>query len=275
MYTNFYKFRSRPFQLTPDHRFFFEARPHKKALDHLTYGISQGEGFIVITGDVGAGKTMLVDYLLSTFMGKNLIAAKVASTLLDADNMLRMVAAAFEISQEGSDKATVLKRVEMFLVDSHRSGKSVLLFVDESQNLPQSALEELRMLSNIQIEGHPLLQIFLLGQPEFRRTLASKDLEQLRQRVITTYHLCPLEMEETRSYIDHRLLQVGWNDDPRISDEAYQMIHEATGGVPRKINMLCDRILLFAFLEESHMIDLDIVCEVVQGMADEGLAAVS
>ena len=275
MYTEFYKFDSRPFQLTPDHRFFFQARPHKKALDYLTYGISQGEGFIVITGDIGAGKTTLVDYLLSTFLGKNLIAAKISSTLLDADNMLRMVASAFDITQEGSDKATVLKRIEMFLVDSHRLGKRVLLFVDEAQNLPQLALEELRMLSNIQLEGHPLLQIFLLGQPEFRRTMASKDLEQLRQRVITTYHLSPLEQEETRKYIDHRLSQVGWRDDPIFCDEAYGMIHEAAGGVPRKINMLCDRILLSAFLEGKHRIDVDIVAEVVQGMADEGLAAVS
>jgi putative secretion ATPase (PEP-CTERM system associated) len=275
MYTDFYKLKSRPFQLTPDHRFFFKGRPHKKALDYLTYGIAQGEGFIVITGDIGAGKTTLVDYILSTFIGKNIIAAKVASTLLDADNMLRMVAAAFDLSQEGSDKATVLKRMEMFLVDSHRSGKRVLLFVDEAQNLPQGALEELRMLSNIQLEGHPLMQIFLLGQPEFRRTMASKDMEQLRQRVITTYHLSPLEGEETRMYIEHRLCQVGWNDDPNFSDEAYQMIHEATGGVPRKINLMCDRLLLSAFLEEGHTIDLDVVCDVVQGMSEEGLAFAS
>jgi len=272
MYTDFYSLNARPFQLTPDHRFFFEARPHKKALAYLNYGISQGEGFIVITGEIGAGKTTLVDYILSTFIGRNLVAAKVVSTLLDADNMLRMVAQTFDISQEGCDKATLLKRMETFLVDSHRLGKRALLFVDEAQNLPHSALEELRMLSNVQLEGRPLLQFFLLGQPEFRRTLASKDLEQLRHRVISSYHLSPLEVQETRLYIEHRLRQVGWNEDPKIYNPAYPVIHEATGGVPRKINMLCDRILLFAFLEERHHIDADVVREVVQGMAEEGLA---
>ena len=272
MYTDFYSLTARPFQLTPDHRFFFEARPHKKALAYLNYGISQGEGFIVITGEIGAGKTTLVDYILSTFIGRNLVAAKVVSTLLDADNMLRMVAQTFDVSQEGCDKATLLKRMETFLVDNHRLGKRVLLFVDEAQNLPHSALEELRMLSNFQVEGHPLLQFFLLGQPEFRRTLASKDLEQLRHRVISSYHLSPLEMQETRLYIEHRLRQVGWNEDPKIYNPAYPVIHEATGGVPRKINLLCDRILLFAFLEERHNVDADVVREVVQGMAEEGLA---
>ena len=168
MYTDFYNLDTRPFQLTPDHRFFFEARPHKKALAYLNYGISQGEGFIVITGDIGAGKTTLVDYILSTFIGRNLVAAKVVSTLLDADNMLRMVAQSFDVSQEGCDKATLLKRMETFLVDSHRLGKRALLFVDEAQNLPHNALEELRMLSNIQVEGHALLQIFLLYQKQLK-----------------------------------------------------------------------------------------------------------
>ncbi len=272
MYTDFYSLSARPFQLTPDHRFFFEARPHKKALAYLNYGISQGEGFIVITGDIGAGKSTLVDHILSNFIGRNLVAAKMVSTLLDADNMLRMVAQTFDVPQEDCDKATLLKRMETFLVDSHRLGKRVLLFVDEAQNLPQDALEELRMLSNVQMEGHQLLQFFLLGQPAFRRTLASKNLEQLRHRVISSYHLGPLEVQETRLYIEHRLRQVGWNEDPKISNPAYLVIHEATGGVPRKVNLLCDRILLFAFLEERHHIDADVVREVVQGMAEEGLA---
>ena len=272
MYTDFYSLSARPFQLTPDHRFFFEARPHKKALAYLNYGISQGEGFIVITGDIGAGKSTLVDHILSNFIGRNLVAAKMVSTLLDADNMLRMVAQTFDVPQEDCDKATLLKRMETFLVDSHRLGKRVLLFVDEAQNLPQDALEELRMLSNVQMEGHQLLQFFLLGQPAFRRTLASKNLEQLRHRVISSYHLGPLEVQETRLYIEHRLRQVGWNEDPKIYNPAYPVIHEATGGVPRKINLLCDRILLFAFLEERHHVDADVVREVVQGMAEEGLA---
>ncbi len=272
MYTDFYNLAGPPFRLTPDHRFYFDARPHKKALAYLNYGISRGEGFIVITGEIGAGKTTLVDYILSTFVGRNLVAVKVVSTLLDADNMLRMVAEAFGVPQEGVDKASVFNRIQQFLIDSHRLGKPVLLFIDEAQNLPHGALEELRMLSNVHLDGKPLLQIYLLGQPEFRSTLASKDLEQLRQRVITSYHLGPLSAEETRLYIEHRLRQVGWTGDPDISDQAFQMIYDASGGVPRKINLLADRIFLHGFIESSHSIDAELVGEVVHDMSDEGLA---
>jgi len=272
MYQEFYNLSGRPFQLTPDYRFYYDARPHKKALAYLTYGISQGEGFIVITGEIGAGKTTLIDYILSTFVGRNLVAAKVVSTILDAENMLRSVAVKFGVPQEGADKATLLNRIETFLIDNHRVGKPVLLFVDEAQNLPHAALEELRMLSNIQLDGQPLLQIYLIGQPEFRHTLASKDLEQLRQRVITSYHLGPLNVEETQAYIEHRLRQVGWVDDPSITDDAFEIIHEASGGVPRRINQLCERILLHGFIEGVHNIDSDLMHEVIHDMSDEGLA---
>ena len=272
MYTDFYKLTGRPFQLSPDPAFFFEAKPHKKALAYLTYGISQSEGFIVITGEIGAGKTILVEYILSTFVGKNVVAAKVITTQLNADDLLRMVAAAFDIPQEGADKATVLRRMESFLIDCGRMNKSVLLFVDESQNLPHSALEELRMLSNMQVSGRSMLQIYLLGQPEFRRTIARKSLEQLRQRVITSYHLQGLDADETQQYIEHRLHHVGWKNDPSISPESFQMIFEATGGVPRKVNLLCDRLLLLCFLEEKHEIDAAMVKEVVLDMHTEGSA---
>ena len=272
MYTEFYKLTGRPFQLSPDPRFFFEAKPHKKALAYLTYGISQSEGFIVITGEIGAGKTILVEHILSTFVGKNVVAAKVISTQLNADDLLRVVAAAFEIPHEGADKATILRRMESFLIDCGRMNKSVLLFVDESQNLPHSALEELRMLSNMQISGRSLLQIYLLGQPEFRRTIARKSLEQLRQRVITSYHLQALDAEETRAYIEHRLRHVHWQDDPHFTPEAFHLIFEATGGVPRKVNLLCDRLLLLGYLEEKHEIDADTVKEVVLDMHTEGSA---
>jgi general secretion pathway protein A len=272
MYTEFYKLKGRPFQLSPDPRFFFEGKPHKKALAYLTYGISQREGFIVITGEIGAGKTILVEYILSTFIGKNVIAAKVVTTQVNADDLLRMVATAFDVPQENIDKATLLRRMESFLVDCNRTNRTVLLFVDEAQNLPHSALEELRMLSNMQSGGRSLLQIYLLGQPEFRRTIARKSLEQLRQRVITSYHLQPLDAEETQQYIEHRLDLVGWDNDPEFSPEAHKMIFEATGGVPRKINLLCDRLLLLGYLEEKHEIDADIVKEVVLDMHTEGSA---
>jgi general secretion pathway protein A len=267
MYAAFYNLTGRPFQLTPDPRFYYSSRTHKKAMAYLTYGMNQGEGFIVITGDIGAGKTTLVGRLFDELDREKYIAANVVTTQLDADNVLRMVAKGFGIAQEGLDKATILERIEAFLIDSYNRGKRVLLVVDESQNLPTSALEELRMLSNFQFGDRPLVQSFLLGQPQFRDKLASDpDLEQLRQRVIATYHLEPMQEAETASYIEHRLQHVGWKDDPSFTRDAFRRIHNFTGGVPRKVNTLASRLLLFGYLEELHEINLDVVNEVIEDL---------
>ncbi len=271
MYSDFYNLRGLPFQLTPDHRFFFDSRPHSKAAAYLTYGLSQGEGFIVITGEIGAGKTTLVNHMLSQIQGPDRVTAKVVTTQFEAENFLRIIAGSFGIHQEDANKATLLRRIEEFLVQCHKEGKRALLFVDEVQNVPQSSLEELRMLSNFQVDEGSMLQIFLVGQPQFRHTLASADLEQLRQRVIATYHLQPLDCDETRYYIEHRLKRVEWADDPTFSDESFHMIFEITNGVPRKINLLCDRLLLFGYLEELHRIDVAAVREVALDMQSEGL----
>src|ERR1051325_2648212 len=182
---------------------------------YLAYGMEQGEGFIVITGEVGAGKSTLVAHLLSSIDSSKFIAAKIVMRQLDAN---------------------------------HKQGRRCLLIVDEVQNLSVGALEELRMLSNVQVGQRTLLQSFLIGQPEFRQTFASPELEQLRPRVTAYYHLAPLDEPETRAYIEHRLHTVGWNDDPRITDEAFQVIFERTEGVPRRVNALCSRLLLYGFL---------------------------
>ena len=271
MYTSFYGLRTRPFQLTPDYHFYFDSRSHRKAVAYLTYGLSQCEGFVVITGDVGTGKTILVDYLLSKLSEEGFVTGKVVTTQLDADNLLRMVAAAFNLPHEGNDKATLIGNVESFLVSARRDDARPLLIIDEVQNLSHSSLEELRMLSNYQFREQPLLQIYLIGQPQFRMTMASQSLEQLRQRVIATYHLQPLDVDETRGYIEHRLRHAGWDDDPGFAEECFQMIYEETGGVPRKINLLCDRLLLFGYLEERHEIDSTVVSEVVAEMRNESL----
>lgn len=255
MYTDFYNLQGLPFQLTPDPRFYFDSSVHKKAMAHLTYGMHQGEGFIVITGDVGAGKTTLVAHLLDTLEQSHYVAANIVTTQLEADDMLRMVASAFGIPMEDADKATLLRRIELFLSDHQTNGRRCLLLVDEAQNLSVKALEELRMLSNFQTAGQAPLQSFLLGQPQFRRTLASVDLDQLRQRVLASYHLGPMNQQETRDYVRHRLRAVGWENDPEISESAYPVIYRHTGGVPRRINVLCSRLLLYGFLEESHRLD--------------------
>lgn len=269
MYTEFYRLQALPFQLTPDPSFFFASSVHNSAMAHLTYGLSQGEGFIIITGEIGAGKTTLVGHLLATLDKEHYLALNIVSTQLNADEMLRMVASAFNIPTENVDKATLLRKIEAFLTSLHESGKRALLLVDEAQNLTAGALEELRMLSNFQVGSRTPLQCFLLGQPQFRTTLAMPELEQLRQRVTASYHLGPLSMDETRFYIEHRLHMAGWNRDPEFADEAFQQIFDYTKGVPRLINMLCSRLLLYGFLEELHKIDGEVVERVVTEHAEE------
>jgi len=270
MYTEYYRLSGRPFQLSPDHRFYFASRSHNRALAYLSYGLNEREGFIVITGDIGAGKTTLVGHLLTQIDSQRFVVANVVTSQLGADDALKMVASAFGLPFIGQDKATILRTIEKFLIDNRREGKHVLLVVDEVQNMSFPALEEMRMLSNFQLEGRPLFQCFLLGQPQFRRIIASEQLDQLRQRVIASCHLEPLDADEVQSYIVHRLTRVGWQNDPRLSDEAFRTIHRHTGGVPRRINTLCSRLLLFGALEEIHDIDQGVVEDVVRELAEEG-----
>jgi len=268
MYESFYNFQAKPFQLSPDPDFFFSSKGHSRAMAYLIYGAHQGEGFIVITGEIGAGKTMLARALTRKMASPNLVLAQVVTTSLEADDVVRMIAAAFGLSQEDS-KAVLLNRIEEFLLASYKLGKRVLLLVDEAQNLPVRSLEELRMLSNFTYADKPLLQTFLLGQPEFRKTLQSPELIQLRQRVIASCHLGPLELSETEAYIVHRLQTVGWSDDPSFSSDAFAAIYQHTAGIPRKINLLCDRLLLMGRLDEKHAFAEQEVAEVINELRQE------
>lgn len=269
MYAEFFKLTGLPFQLTPDSRFFFESSVHSKAMAHLTYGLNQGEGFIVITGDVGAGKTTLVEHLCSSLDPQRYTIAKISTTQTSADDTLRMVVAGFGIKTEGVEKANLLQRLEGTLVNNFRAGRRSLLVVDEAQNLTVPALEELRMLSNFVVGNTPPLQSFLLGQPQFRPIMALPELEQLRQRVLASYHLGPLSEAETKAYVEHRLNRVGWQDDPHFADTAFHELYEVTGGVPRKINTLCSRLMLFGFLEEAHAISEEMVLQVADELKSE------
>ena len=273
MYDQYYGFTGRPFQLTPDPAFYFESGTHRKAMSYLGYGLAQGEGFIVITGDVGAGKTTLVGHLMNTIDPNRLTAVKLVSTQVEGDDLLRLVAEQFGIEWEGQSKAELLRAIEQYLREQARAGRRTLLIVDEGQNLAISALEELRMLSNFQLGDHSLLQIFLLGQPEFRQTLFhSPTLEQLRQRVIATHHLDPMEPEEVEPYILHRLKKVGWTGNPSFAPEAFELIFDYSDGVPRKLNVLVSRLLLFGAVEELHRISAQHVRNVIAEVeADRGI----
>ena len=268
MYESYYHLRAKPFQLSPDPRFFYSSRGHRRAMAYLVYGAHQGEGFIVITGEIGAGKTMLAYTLANKLATANVVLAHVVSTQLQADDIVRMVAGAFGISQD-NNKAVLLNRIEQFLLACHRQGKRALLIIDEAQNLPAPSVEELRMLSNYVSAAKPLLQTFLLGQPEFRRTLQSPEMEQLRQRVIASCHLGPMSGADTEAYIVHRLQTVGWSGDPSFSRDAYVAIHQNTGGIPRKINVLCDRLLLLGHLDEKHSFSDKDVVEVIGELQQE------
>jgi len=264
MYVSHYGFTGRPFQLTPDPQFYFESATHRKAMAYLGYGLAQGEGFIVITGDIGAGKTTLVGHLMATIDPQRLTAVKLAHSQVDGDDLLRLVANAFSIATDGVDKAHVISRIEAFLHRQARSGKRSLLIVDEAQGLSLDALETLRMLSNFQLGGQSLVQIFLLGQPEFRDAINdSGALEQLRQRIIATHHLEPMQSDEVRPYIEYRLRN------PQISPEAFDLLAEASNGVPRRLNALCHRVMERAAHEQSNVIDVALVERVWADMGAE------
>ena len=244
MFDNFYGLTGKPFQLTPDPAFYFRSGTHRKALSYLGYGLAQGEGFIVVTGEVGAGKSTLVAHLVGTIDPERVTVGQVVTSNLDDDEIVHVVAQSFGLDIEGHDKASALGAIEGFLHEEARAGRRCLLIVDESQNLAIDALEELRMLSNFQLGNHPLLQTLLLGQPEFRTTLqTSEELEQLRQRVIAAHHLEPMEKGEIEPYMIHRLEKVGYSGNPAFDQRVFAELYEASGGIPRRVNQIANRLL--------------------------------
>jgi putative secretion ATPase (PEP-CTERM system associated) len=242
---------------------------------YLEYGVHQNEGFIVVTGEVGAGKTTIVRSLLAKLDPQQVVAGNLVSTQIDAEDTLRLVASSFGLRTKGVEKSDLLLALEAFLVSLCQQGKRALLIVDEAQNLTPRAVEELRMLSNFQLETHALLQSFLVGQPEFRRTMQSPHMLQLRQRVIAACHIGPMDSDETRGYIEHRLKCVGWTGDPHFQPAAYESIYQATLGVPRRINAVCDRILLSGYLAGKREFTRDDVEMVAGEIQDETAGAES
>jgi len=263
MYDAFYRLKKKPFQLNPDTEFFFNSVVHKRALAYLRYGLAQGEGFIVVTGSPGTGKTLLVKALFENIRQDEIVAGLMVTSQVGAEDTLRIIAATYGLSYDGDAKAVLLKNLENFFKLKAREGKRVLLVVDEAQNLPHQSMEELRMLLNFEADGRSIFQVFMLGQDELRMGLQADNMEQVRQRITATYHLRALEKEETHDYILHRLVTAGWQNDPELTDEAFEEIYRFTGGIPRLINNLCDRLFLYGYLEELHVLTADAVKVVI------------
>ena len=269
MYEAFYGLNSKPFQLNPDPGFFFGSKQHRRAKSYLEYGVSRNEGFIVITGEIGAGKTTVLRSLIDSLHGTHVVTGHLVTTQLDAEDTLRMVGAAFGFRVKDVPKSELLITLEAFLISQTSKGKRCLLIVDEAQNLTPKAVEELRMLSNFQFGNQALLQSFLIGQPEFREILQRPEMEQFRQRVAATCHIGPLDRDETEQYVRHRLKCAGATDRPSFGEGLFDVLHRASGGIPRRINTLCDRLLLLGFLSDRSALTAADMEEVVREMAQE------
>lgn len=269
MYDGFYNLKQKPFQLSADPEFFFQSSVHKRALAYMQYGLTQGEGFVLVTGSPGTGKTMLVKSLIRNLNKDKLLIGLMMTSQVGPEDTLRLVASTFGFQYLHNDKASLLSSFEKFIVEKAREGRRLLLIVDEAQNLPRQSLEELRMLTNLDVNGATVFQVFLVGQPELKRTIYAPDMEQLKQRLVSTYQLDSLDLDETRDYIIFRLQTAGWNGKPEFSTGVFQVIHEFTAGIPRKINSLCDRLLLFGYLEELEILDEHAVNMVISEVKEE------
>lgn len=267
MYEAFYHLEKRPFALTPDSAFLFLSATHRKALSYLIYGLGQREGFIVITGDIGTGKTLIIQTMFEYLESKAIRGVRLAAANVGPEDVLPLVATALGLSQNISTKAALLAEIERTLL--HRYPNGVLLIVDEAQTFTPEALEELRLLSNMSINGRALLQISLVGQSDLRATLDHPRMEQLRQRIIAWHHLEHLTEPEVQEYIESRLKTAGRKDSPVLAPDMFPLIHRWSGGIPRKINLLMDRLLLFGYLEEKHSFDAKDVSKVIEEMEQE------
>lgn len=268
MYESHFGLSGKPFKLSPDPTFFYGSPHHSKAISYLRYGLESGEGFIVVTGPVGTGKTTIARSLLNS-LDESITAIQLVTTHLTPDALINMIASNFGLQVEGLGKSETLKRLDGFLHSLHRQGKRALLVIDEAQNLPSETIEELRMLSNFQVDDKPLIQSFLLGQEALKPIIELPEMEQFRQRIIASCHLETFNTAQTQEYILHRLGVVGWDHLPELTNSIFPLISQYTGGVPRKINIFMDRLFLYAFMENLSKVDETAVRCVMDEMGSE------
>lgn len=266
MYEEFFGLKSRPFDLVPNPEFFFESSSHRKALNYLKYGIFRGSGFIMLTGEVGTGKTTLIRDIMRD-LGDRFLVSAVFYTCVQSVQLLQMINRDFGIESASKDKVDLISDLNDFLIEQCRLGKSPVVIVDEAQNLSRDNLEEIRLLSNLEGDREKLLQIILVGQPELRETLADPALRQLRQRISVQFHLSRLTEEETRAYVLHRLELAGNRNAVEFEDAAFETLFKVTQGTPRLINVCCDYILLTAFSENARTVTAELVSDVVEGLS--------
>jgi putative secretion ATPase (PEP-CTERM system associated) len=273
MYERFYNLRERPFSLSPDPDYLYPSRVHREALSYLRYGIEGHAGFIVITGEIGSGKTTLLQAALRG-LDRQTSVSRLVNTMLDARELIEAVMLDFGLEPgQGRSKPHLLRDLARYLVEQRSAGRLALLVIDEAQNLSLPALEEVRMLSNLETEKSKLVQIVLIGQPNLRDVLGRPELEQLRQRVTVRYHLQPLDSEETCAYVNHRLRRAALGAPLEFSRDVTDLIHLHSQGLPRKINVIADAVLLFGYGEERRTIDVDLTQEVLEELEATGVIA--
>jgi len=274
MYKEFYGFQEKPFHIVPDPGFLYLTDKHRTALTYLEYGLTDRIGFVVLTGEIGTGKTTLIKQLLKQ-ISTDVEVAVVFNTNVSSEQLLELILYEFELEVPTRGKAGCLDTLNQFLIEKYALGKRTLLIVDEAQNLSMNALEEIRMLSNLQSRKDPLIQILLVGQPGLRTRLQHPLLAQLSQRIAVSYHLAPLSKKETKAYIAHRLRVAGSDNDKLFTQQAVEQLFHHSGGIPRIINLLCDAALVYGYADHSTTIDKSIIEQVVSDKQELGLSAPS
>jgi len=268
MYTEFFNLSAKPFELLPNPKFLYLSKGHRKALSYLQYGIQERAGFTLLTGEVGSGKTTLVRDIINK-ISADVTLSMIFNTRVDGYQLIAMINDDFGLKTEGKDKVQLITELNDFLLEECSSNRQPIIIIDEAQNLSTEALEEIRLLSNLENDNFKMMQIILVGQPELKQIIAQPSLRQLRQRISISCHLNPLNREESEEYVYHRLGTVGSRDCVKFHDGIFDAIFKFSGGIPRLINLICDFLLLSAFVEETHEIDTQLMNDTLKELSFE------
>lgn len=268
MYTQFFDLSAKPFELLPNPQFLYLSKGHRKALSYLQYGVQERAGFSLLTGEVGSGKTTLLRDIINKISGEMAL-AMVFNTKVDGRQLIALINDDFGLKTDGKDKVQLLNDLNEFLLEENTAGRQAIIIIDEAQNLTEEALEEIRLISNLEADNFKLVQIILVGQPELKQIIARPSLRQLRQRISISCHLNPLNREEVEEYIYHRIGTVGKRDCVSFAEGVFDAIFRFSGGIPRLINLICDYLMLTAFVEETRNVDMDMVNDAINELSFE------